>query len=314
MVPPVTLSPVRRLAVVAAHFNPQGSARREANLRQFSDHVASLGIPLILIVGDRYAIAVTCDVTDTTTVWTVPCRDVLWQKERLLNWGIDRLQDDIDAVGWWDADLLFDRLDLRDAILDALTRWPVVQPWSVCRMLAADEMTEQTWVNGNPIRSLAASNRGLPGEAHPGAKHPGFAWAARRETLHAIGGLYDRHVTGGGDTAMALGFYGDLQSRFLRYDRMSPSSLLDWGMWAKRAYSVVRGRVGCVAGTVRHLYHGELSDRQYKLRWTRLKDAGFCPLSHLGYSEFGSWEWTPQAPPALRLMVEHYLLHERREP
>lgn len=314
VLPPATLSPVSCLAIVAAAFNPQRSQRRESNLARFRDHVTAMGLPLAIVVGSGSAVGSSREIAGSVTTWTVPCRHVLWQKERLLNFAIERLPDEVDAVGWWDADLLFDRPDLPEAILDALGRWPVIQPWSHCRMLREDEASEQTWVTGNPIRSLAAANRGLPGEANPGAKHPGFAWCARRDTLAAIGGLYDRHITGGGDTAMALGFYGDLSSSFLRYDRMSQQSMRHWRAWANRAYAIVRGRVGCVPGVIRHLYHGEIRDRQYRLRWTRLASAKFDPGAHLRVSPAGCLEWTPQTPPSLREMVASYLLHERREP
>ena len=308
ILPPPCLPPVTTLAVVTCYFNPQRSATRRANWEMFADRIRRAGVPLLTVEG-----VAPDGAPELVGSLAIECRDVLWHKERLLNVGIQSLPSDVDAVAWMDADLVFDRTDIRTAILDALCRWPVIQPWSECVLIGRDGKPHG-WFGDRAARSLAAVNAGRPGDAHPHKKHPGFAWAARRETLESIGDLYDRHITGGGDTAMAIGFYGDLESVFLREDRMSEAMMSHWRRWAERAASVVAGRVGYIAGTIRHLYHGELSDRQYLHRWTKLAAAGFDPDRHVAIGKHGSLEWTPDAPERLREYVADYLLHQRKEP
>jgi len=278
---------------VTSYFNPQRSAAREKNLEIFREHVKTLGIPLFVVEGGTHDA-------------------VLWQKERLLNRCIDQLPDAVDAVGWLDADVIFARSDIHEAILDALMRWPVIQPWTTCVMLDASGGA-QKWNGKDLIRSMAATNNGKPGNGHPGSKHPGFAWAARRDTLTAINGLYDRHITGSGDTSMVLGFYGDFQSRFLAEDRMSAAMREHWLSWARQAHEVVRGQVGFVEGKISHLYHGEIGNRQYQQRWTKLAEMNYDPGRHVRVAENGSLEWTPDAPRELVEYVADYLLHQRKE-
>lgn len=291
--PPRSLSDVHRLAFVTSYFNPQRSAARAKNLEIFRQHVKTLGVPLFVVESDSQDA-------------------VLWQKERLLNRCIDQLPDAVDAIGWLDADVIFARSDIHETILKALTRWPVIQPWSTCVMLDASGGV-QKWNGHEMIRAMAAANNGRPGSGHPGTKHPGFAWAARRDTLAAIGGLYDRHITGSGDTSMVLGFYGDFDSRFLAEDRMSSAMREHWMAWARRAYETVRGQVGFVEGRIDHLYHGEIGNRQYQQRWTKLAAMNFDPGRHVQTAENGSLEWTPDAPRELVEYVADYLLHQRKE-
>jgi len=308
--PPTSLSPVKTLVAITAYFNPQHATSRRNNYERFAAGLKARGIDLWTVEGLRTG-------NEPGLMrgngWYVSCESVLWQKERLLNLAVERLPDYVDAVAWLDADLLFAEPDIRDKTLDALTRWPLIQPWQDCRMLDATGRPHQ-W-NGSPVAtSLAGANRGRPGDAHPLRKHPGFAWAARRETLIDLGGLYDRHITGGGDTAMAIGFYNDLNSPFLSSDRMGQAMLAHWRAWAERAGRIVRGRVGFVPGTIEHLYHGEIADRGYRGRWTQLSSHGYDPERHVEIDRHGALSWTNEAPAGLRQFVEDFLLRSRKEP
>lgn len=309
---PAKLSPVANLVAITAYFNPQHSSRRRDNWYRFAEGLADKGINLLTVEGIRDG-----DLPDLPAVHSVrqvAFRDVLWQKERLLNLLIESLSADVDAVSWIDADLLFELDEPRQKVLDALTRWPIIQPWSTTWMQNADGEI-QYWGDRRTIVSLASTNRGQPGKAHPDKRHPGFAWAARRETLTAMGGFYDRHVTGGGDTAMAFGFYGDFDSSYLtNEDRMNAEMRAHWLEWAKRAYAAIGGRVGFIEGKLHHLYHGEIKDRGYKYRWTKLASHGYDPERHVRISESGALEWTEEAPQALREYVADYLLNQRKEP
>ena len=188
-----------------------------------------------------------------------------------------------------------------------------MQPWSTCVLLGPNN-EPQLWLGNKKARSTGSHNQGLRiKDGHPSNSHPGFAWAARRYILDEIGGLYDRHITGGGDTAMVLGFFGDFKSSFLEYDRMSPEMLNHWKSWATKTYSVVGGKVGYVEAEIQHLYHGEISNRGYKQRWRSLAGQGYDPSKHITHEIDGPLVWTNEAPPNLQQWVSNYLLHTRKE-
>jgi hypothetical protein len=306
-----SLSPVSTLVAVTSYFNPQRSTFRRENWFRFAEGLANKGIQLLTVEGVRGTDSP--DLPSAHSVRNVQFRDVLWQKERLLNLLIESLPKGVDAVAWLDADLIFDEPNLKQKILDGLSRWPILQPWSKAWMHNADSSI-QYWGTKRTIVSLASVNKGKGQDAAPNQKHPGFAWAARREVLIAMGGLYDRHITGGGDTAMALGFYGDFNSGYLQHDRMSPTMMRHWLSWANQSHNIIKNRVGYIEGLLHHLYHGEIPDRGYKYRWTRLAKAGYDPARHVRVSETGALEWTEEAPEQLKRYVEDYLLNQRKEP
>lgn len=93
---------------------------------------------------------------------------------------------------------------------------------------------------------------------------PGGAWAARRELLS--NGLHDERVTGGGDSEQ-------LQR------------------WIKQGMSI-----GYTPGVVKHLYHGDYSDRQYQSRYEILNRHGFNPETDLIKDDQGIWEWASDKP------------------
>lgn len=304
----VRFTKVSSLVVVTAYFNPQKSTRRLQNYLRFERGLSDHGIQLLTVEGIRNG---TPELTGEN-ILHVQCEDILWQKERLINIGIRSLPDDVDAVGWFDGDLLFDRRDLRAAILDGLRRWPILQPWSHCQMLGpSDEPTD--WQGAPVATSLGASNQGKGGNSYSTKKHPGFAWAMRRDAYNAMGGLHEHHITGGGDTKMAIAFFGNFKSPFL-VGRLTEAMHTHWKRWADNAYAVINGQVGWLDGTIRHLYHGEIADRQYIPRSKLLVENDYDPDRDICYAESGALAWSEHASQKLQDDVANYLLYTRKEP
>jgi hypothetical protein len=254
-------------------FNPQASPWRLANHREFSAHMEDQGIELWTVegvpAGQPFALT-------GERLLQVSTHAVLWHKERLLNLLLRELPADITDVAWIDADVLFEREDLHDATLAALDEAPVVQLWSEAELLGADDRPSK-WHNG--VRwagSMAAANATATPRnrsANPARAHPGFAWAARRELLDQIGGFYDLHPVGSGDSLMAIGFYCDFGCAWLR--DYTPGARTRFLAWAHQAADATRGRVGVVPGRISHLYHGTLADRQYVMRNRVLRQHDF---------------------------------------
>jgi hypothetical protein len=307
---PAVTAHVSVLAAVTAYFNPQHSTTRRDNWFRCAEHLADQGIYLATVEGVREGDRP--DLPGVHSVQQVSFRDVLWHKERLFNFAIERLGDEVDAVAWVDADVLWDCTDLRDKTLEKLSRYPVIQPWAKCELLGPDGKL-QKWIGADHAQSMAALNKGRPGDAVPHKKHPGFAWAARRQTLEDMGGLYEGHVTGGGDTQMAIGFYGDFRCKFMD-GRMTTQMRASWMEWAKKAYAAVRGNVGFLDATISHLYHGEIGDRKYMDRCNMLVRNGYDPARHIRVAASGALEWTEEAPLSLITDVADYLLRRRKEP
>src|SRR5688500_2434422 len=108
------------LWAITSYFNPLGYQTRLANYRIFRRH---LPVPL-LTVELGYDGRFELNARDATTLVQVPGGDVMWQKERLLNLGLDALPPACDVVVWRGADLLSERAGLLGRGVDALDALP----------------------------------------------------------------------------------------------------------------------------------------------------------------------------------------------
>ncbi len=110
---------------ITAYFNPLGSARRLDNYRAFRAALRCRLVTVELGFGE-FAL----DTGDADILVQIPGRDLLWQKERLLNIALEQLPDDCDKVAWLDSDIVFVRRDWAAATSRALDDHRIVQPFS----------------------------------------------------------------------------------------------------------------------------------------------------------------------------------------
>jgi hypothetical protein len=213
---------------------------------------------------------------------------VLWQKERLLNHLVKNLPGDIDKVAWIDADVLFDSNDWPQRASRLLDYLPIIQLFEKAQLLGpSDEVQHVRQGIGWAI------SHGLPDMTKLSRFHPGLAWAARRSIVEAHG-FYDSLIVGGADSAMVCAMAGWFEHDFFRRLR---SPLIEHCLdWARKFHSSVLGRVGYLPITVRHLWHGELSRRQYVSRFGILGRHGFDPTSDIRMADNGTWEWASPKP------------------
>ncbi|TWT43075.1 hypothetical protein KOR42_45350 [Thalassoglobus neptunius] len=238
------------LHVVSCLFNPSKSKRIIDNYRRFR-RALGVDVPVKvveLIFDDDLPI-------DPNAIHVRGRRGVhtLWQKERLLNIAMNSLSTDVDAVAWLDSDVV-----LQDGWYDRTCRLlkshPIVQPFSKAHWLGPEWEVKKTFVSYCSDRFDQSNKTEF--------RHPGFAWAARREVLPD--GLFDLNIVGEADSWMAHTFSGKLH--IVRKQR-SPQFILDaWEEWAALVTQRVQGSIGACKDELLHLYHGEYADRQYNNR------------------------------------------------
>lgn len=278
------------LAAVAAWWNPSGSAERELALREFMDLWPGM-IPLYVCPPARPGLNYA----------------PIWQKERILNQAIAALPDEVTKIIWCDADVLVRAprpFTWAANVADALDQYPVVQPWEFAKLQGPDGNLGGEGPLGRPVvESVAHWNQtslampcGLPADCWPG-----FAWAARRDVLREIGGLYEADLSGPNDVLMSLAFYGDFQNPFLlRYGDRFRRHFMQWG---ERAHKIVDGQVGFVPATLTHLWHGPFNGRRYLERTVRLYQAGYDPAQHLVTAPDGSLALSADCPWEIRRLA-----------
>jgi hypothetical protein len=299
-------APTADLWVVTAYFNPAGFRSKRRNFELFQEGIAAAGIPLLTVecaLGDREF-----ELPPGQGIRRVSGRDVMWQKERLLNIAIAELPEACRKVAWLDADLLFENPGWAPAAAAMLDEFPVVQLFD--RAVRLPRGATEDDGRGESYSGFAAvcardPQRLLSGDFTTHG-HSGFAWAARREVL-AGRGLYDACIAGSGDHMMAHAFGGDWTSACV--DRIIGAANRHrtyFADWCRAVYPRVRARVGFVPGAVLHLWHGEVADRRYVDRNRELAGFGFDPATDFRVGDSGCWEWASKKPKLHRWAADYF--------
>ena len=306
------------LWAVTSYFNPAGYRSRLLNYRTFREH---LSVPLVTVeaaLDGRFELQPGA----ADILVQRPVRDVLWQKERLLNVAIDFLPPDCREVAWLDCDVVFDADDWPARARAALETHSLVQLFSercnLDREATADPAAWSPVADAGPrsVASVIAAGEASPADLYdPEAPivrgtTTGLAWAARRDSLDGTG-LYDACVVGTGDRAMVCAAMGEL-GYGARAARMTARHEEHYRSWAAGFSAAMRGRVGSIDGRIFHLWHGELKDRRYGERHQVLRRFDFDPFTDIAVSGDGCWHWgTPK--PELHDCVRDYFSSRRED-
>lgn len=319
--------PASALWTLTSYYNPAGWRSRRHNFDRFRERLQS---PLLVVehaIDGRFELGE----GDADRLIQVRGGDVMWQKERLLNIGLQHLPEHCTAVAWIDADVLFAAPGWSERALAGLQSHDVLQLFSRCEHLGPDATSPADGVllslegivaqllaapaRQDVLAQLLAEYRGL----QPTLELPmtyrgyGFAWAARRSWLEAIGGLYDRCITGSGDSLLFFALQGQLPA-YLGACRQSgvhrEARALDHWYATLQQH---RPRIGCLPDTIHHLFHGALRDRGYGTRAFLMRDLGFDYDRDLEASTEGLWQFSSTCHGAFRDAVAAYFGTRRED-
>lgn len=295
------------LYVVTSISNHAGYSSRYRLYNEFSARMAASAAELytIELVGDGQPFAV----TSAANARHIQIRSghELWYKENLINIAISRLPRDWEHVAWVDADVLFARPDWVDATVRQLASFAFVQMFSHVVDLGPHYeplSCEPGFVfqhRNDPQRRTVNGAAPMLEPSRLGAT--GYAWAARRKELTAVGNLIDWDITGAGDYYMALGLTEDIDPAATGMPGSNfADSLLEW---QTRCQQHVRRNVGHVDATLLHYWHGSRKDRGYNRRWRVLAAHDFDPATDLHRRPDGLLELTNDKPD-LREAIRKY--------
>lgn len=317
--PPLVLQ--RRLPgtlwAITAYYNPARYRNKSVNYRRFRDGLRAAGVPLLTVEVAFADQQFDLRPTDADVMVRLRGRDVLWQKERILNLGMQHLPDECDKVAWLDADVLLQEPDWASRTAKLLDDYQVVQPFSHCVKLRPGQLNcdpgslmfgdgENQLFYGLAFGVYAHGHRTLTNHFEHG--HPGYAWASRRQLLEKHG-LFDANLLGNGDTDIAQAMFGNFDYWSLR--KLGPRVQTKLKHWADGLADEVRGSVSFVPGLLVHLWHGKPKDRLYHQLLTVLHD--FDPeRDFMANPETGLYEWT-DASQELREWSRGYFAARRED-
>jgi len=297
---------------VCAYFNPFGSERRENVFRRFRTEMESRGVSVLCVEQRLDGVRSVIQPGDIA----VSGGDLLWQKEALLQLGIDHaLVQGAERVLITDADIVFDANEAIGAIAEAFEKFDYFQAYETIVLEYSEEPR---------IKRSALSYGGVD---RFGLGHCGSCWGARASVLRELR-LFAHALMGGGDVAMthlvaALARHGGASSRFedlcIHFSEVAlwPNALgalLEWGRATKA--SLTGMKVGYAAGvSARALDHGSFTSRKYEARYRDWRGAnrerGPRPNMDFGLDGAGLLTWRTKPNP-WESAVERYLKERAR--
>lgn len=263
------------LHVVAVISNPIRFASRYSLYKKFAEHVAQQPLARLHV----------CEMAFGRRPFEIPeaelkvrSYDEIWHKENMINLMIQRLPPSWKYVAWIDADVEFTRKDWVVETMQQLQHYYIVQMFQQAIDIGPEGEALKThrgfvysYLTGQPFPEKQSNGYSYP------HWHPGFAWAARREAIDYLGGLYDVSVLGSGDHLMAWSLIG--QNKLPR--EMTDAYRKSLQDWQDRAERLISRDIGFVPGTLLNFWHGRKALRKYQSRWKVLEQYKFDPFLDL---------------------------------
>jgi hypothetical protein len=277
-------------AVITTHYNPAGFRRLRETWYEWQPTIGDV-ITMELAIDREPEIA-------GSNVVRGDARNILWQKERLINLAIEQLPPSVRTVAWVDHDIVFENpnwlIESQRMIDDGMH---CVQPFTNIHYQDRNGKVER--------KTKGAASVALSGK-NPDTG-PGGAWVASRDWLESIGGLYDRNIVGGGDSV----FFEAVSKQRTNYQkRQTEAARANASRWLDAVADV---HYACLPGVVRHLWHGNMANRQYVNRDIILSRFGFDPDYHITIDSNGLLAWTVAASQEFREAVAEYFAGRRED-
>jgi hypothetical protein len=298
---------------VTSYFNFADYQTKLKNFRLFRASLQKQGLPLVVVEAALPGASFVLNADDADILIQRRAHAVLWQKERLLNIGMDALPPQCEAVVWLDNDSVFMDADWVRKTSDLLTHYAVVQPFGELRRLERGYLPPSA---GEPEPLLEYAYHSAMYQAVLDGKMvriegaPGFAIAARRTVIDACR-LYDKMILGGAD-ALILGACMGIPLSNINYIGFLPDALrADAESWWHHMHSIVQGSISCLPGTAYHLWHGTLSNRYYLHRQWLL--AEFDPTTDIAIDEQGCWRWSSEKPELHERVRRYFFVRKEDE-
>ena len=301
-------NPLKDFYVIAVINNPARYARRPQLFKEFMSRMAGYGVNLFVVetaFGER-----DFQVTDAANPRHIRLQSdsELWHKENMINIGISRLPADWKYVAWIDGDIDFVRADWAIETVHELQHHDFVQLFSDAidmgpnhEVLTVFKSFAYCYCNKLPPKIAGKQYRKAEDYDHEGFSHeggslqsiktkdtknysahntwhPGYAWAATRQAITAVGGLIDFAILGSADFHMATAIIGNAaESLPPKANEEYKKMVLNWQARAAK----LGKNIGYVKGTIYHFWHGKKADRRYMDRWDILIKNKFNPQTDI---------------------------------
>ncbi len=286
---------------ITSFFNPAKYPNKVENYQKFRNSLKRQGLKLVCVetVFDDSKF----ELKDSDAEILIQIRgnkkNIMWQKEAMLNIALKNLPKDCDKIAWLDADVIFQNYNWVKETAKLLEDYNVVQPFSYCVRLRKGDSIDSLDLN-----TLKFGIREGEFFFSSGFKYPknnfdfenyfesgdfGFAWCARKEIFDNIG-FYDKAILGGADYLIAKAFYGI--NWIPVKDIFSVRFGQDFLKYFNNLSRVIHKSVYFTRGNLFHLWHGDFVNRNYDKRYKILWEENFSPTLDVSIGKNGLLEWS----------------------
>jgi hypothetical protein len=314
--------------VICAYFNPSQSKNMHKRYIDFYNNLKKQGANILcveLTFGNNKPELLN---SQADILINRKSNAIMWQKERLLNIGLENLPTNCDKFSWVDIDIKFEDPNWINKTKDLLNQYCIVQPYSVIINLSKNkqQLHEKDLTLGLMDgqksfgfaygikkfgKELLTTKFILNSESKHMKAHPGYAWAARRSVFKNVG-LYDRLILGSADALIAHGFYGN-KNCFLTEDKFCSESMQkDQHEWIEKIYKNVKGSVGFLEGNIYHVWHGSFKNRLFEQRREILKKHNFQPKTDIHLDNNKCWRWSSDKH-EMHLWIKKYFWYRNED-
>lgn len=292
-----TWSQDKTLHVAVAYSNPYRWTTRQRLFNDFRRHMA--GMPNIkLYVGELAYGERPFEVTSDQNPLDLQMRvsDVLWHKENILNRVIQTFDRNWLYGAYVDGDMHFARYDMALETIQQLQLHEWVQMFSTLTDLCPNHEPIRTFKGFARVYHengcVTQSRDALYADGkRRGVGATGGAWAFRRRSLEACGGLLDSCILGSGDWHMSYGLIQEEVSH-PEVENCGKAYVESLRIWQKRA-AAIRRNIGYLPCQASHYWHSSRKRRGYGTRWRILQDNDFDPRRDIYRDSNGIYQLEP---------------------
>ncbi|CAF4175519.1 unnamed protein product [Rotaria sp. Silwood2] len=280
---------LNHFGVVTVLFNPIKYKSRYESYHKFDEHMSRSGVTLLTvecIFESPESMGLPKQKFEITRAndprhLQISAPSVLWLKENLINIAAKCLPSYVEYIAWLDADIEFERLDWPHLTIYQLQQYPIVQLFELCSFLGPSGKSQILRQDYSFAYAIRHEQRIDPRRSSECFVHPGYAWAMRRTTFDAMGGLLDFSILGSGDIHFAYALINRIEETIP--DGIDEDYQTLAKVWGQRIAQIAGNGsfVGYIPVNICHYWHGNRVDRGYFDRWTILERCQFSPLKDL---------------------------------
>ena len=305
---------------ITTFFNPGGYKNKYQNYKKFRDSSKKQGLNLLtveLVFGNKSFEIKNQDAEKVIGI-RVDRKNILWQKEALLNIALENLPNDCEEIAWLDCDIIFENDNWIGETSELLKKYKIIQPFEWVTRLPKNN----SYLDGSPVSFIELEKSGKKsysvGFFYKNKKelkenyrgNSGFVWAAKKETIKKINGFYDASVLFNGDLFMARAFTGE----YINQDWSSSKFYKHYMKWRKITEKEINKKISCTSGNILHLWHGDIKNRLYSQGYSRkiFDKYNFDPEIDIHKNLNGIWEWSSKKT-KLHKEIRNYFFKRKEE-